>query len=74
MAAIDRKLKACRAALQEAGGGAAAVRAKAKADKAARKAVKVAEQRRAAEAAVGILPGDGGEAQPPAKLARQASE
>lgn len=80
MAAIDRKLKACRSRLQQGGGGAAAAKAKAKADKQARKAAKLAEQRRAAETSVGILPAApseavavpaaGGEGQPPAKRAR----
>ena len=84
MAALDRQLKACRAALQEGGGrAAAAAKAKAKTDKAARKAAKVTEQRGAAEAAVGILgstaaapaaPADGGDGQagaPSAKRQRQ---
>lgn len=84
MAALDRQLKACRSQLAEgSGGGAAAAKAKAKADKQARKAAKVAEQRRAAEAAVGILPdapavvaGSAGAAaeEPPTKRARQTSE
>ncbi|KAL4428152.1 hypothetical protein ABPG75_002241 [Micractinium tetrahymenae] len=56
MAAIDRKLKACRAALGGVGKEAAAAKAKAKAEKAARKAAKAAEQRSAAEASLGILP------------------
>ncbi|PSC75630.1 cyclin-H1-1 isoform X1 [Micractinium conductrix] len=78
MAALDRQLKACRAALQEGGGrAAAAAKAKAKTDKAARKAAKVTEQRGAAEAAVGILgstaaapaaPADGGDGQAAAAL------
>ncbi|KAL4420175.1 hypothetical protein ABPG77_008311 [Micractinium sp. CCAP 211/92] len=56
MAAIDRKLKACRAVLAGGSreGSAAKAKAKAKAEKAARKAAKAAEQRSAAEASVGV--------------------
>ena len=77
MAAIDRKLKACRSQLAEGGGQgtAAAAKAKAKADKQAKKAARAAEQRSAAEAAVGILPIAAPEAaaaeQPPLKRPRQ---
>jgi hypothetical protein len=76
MAAIDRKLKACRSQLAESSGQgtAAAAKAKAKADKQAKKAAKAAEQRSAAEAAVGILPTAPDEAaaqQPPLKRPRQ---
>lgn len=80
MAALDRKLKACRSVLQGDGAGAAAAKAKAKADKQARKAAKAAEQRRAAEAAVGILPDPPGVAaaaaaeEPPSKRARTSDE
>lgn len=89
VAAFDCRLKACRSQLAEGCGAqsAAAAKAKAKADKAARKAAKVVEQRRAAEAAVGILPdapaapqGTTGAAvgaaaeEPPAKRVRQSNE
>ena len=75
-AAIDRKLKACRSQLAEGNGQgtAAAAKAKAKADKQAKKAAKAAEQRSAAEAAVGILPtapDDAAAQQPPLKRPRQ---
>jgi hypothetical protein len=78
MAAIDRKLKACRSQLAEGGGqgtaAASKAKAKAKADKQATKAAKAAEQRSAAEAAVGILPtapDDAAAEQPPLKRPRQ---
>ncbi|PRW44298.1 Cyclin-H1-1 [Chlorella sorokiniana] len=81
MAALDRKLKACRSALQGDGVGAAAAKAKAKADKQARKAATAAEQRRVAEAAVGILPDPPAAAaagaaaeEPPSKRARTSDE
>lgn len=81
MAALDRKLKACRTVLQGDGASAAAAKAKAKADKQARKAAKAAEQRRAAEAAVGILPDPPAAAaagvaaaEPPSKRARTSDE
>lgn len=82
MAAIDRKLKACRAVLAGGSRDGSAAKAKAKAEKAARKAAKAAEQRSTAEASVGILPAAPAAAapagtaaapaeQPPAKRQRQ---
>ena len=72
-AEIDRRLKACRGVLAGAGGehGKQAVQQKGKAreDKAARKAAKLASQRAAAEADVGILPA-APQAHPAAKRAR----
>ena len=59
VAAIDRKLKACRSPLLDASSeparAGAAARTRAKADKAARKAAKLAEAQASREAGVGVL-------------------
>lgn len=86
IAAIDRKLKACRAVLAGGSREGSNAKAKAKADKAARKAAKAAEQRSAVEASLGITTAApaaagglaapdaaaAGAEQPPAKRQRQA--
>ena len=73
LADIDRRLKACRNPLldtaSQQGRAAAAAKAKRQADKAARKAGKLVQDRAAREADVGILP-DQQEAEPGAKRLR----
>lgn len=66
---LNQRLKACRGLLQGRADPAAA-KVKAKADKQARKAAKAAEQRSAAEAALGMQPVVAA-GQPPAKRLKQ---